>query len=680
MGSHIRLALLAVAVLAAPGQAAASATAIRLFHNTFDSAYRSPGGAVPAGSRVTLKLRVTGAKASRVSLHVAVGSAKPKNYTMRRRGQLWSYALRTPTTPAVVNYDFRVRVGRRTLWYGDNGSDDLLRGGTGIATATEQVPFQITAYAPSFTTPAWLHGAVVYSIFPDRFRNGDPTNDYCRAGSTTGCPVFYGDTPADVHATWSEPVEDPNGPGGAFNRDFFGGDLQGVTQKLDYLKGLGVDAIWLNPIFMARSNHRYDTDNYMHVDPSLGGDSAFAVLVAAANTTGIRIILDGVFNHASSDSVYFDRYHRYATDGACESTSSPWRSWFKISGGTPCTSSDYDGWNGNDTLPVFQHDNAAVKDFFFRGPDAVAKHWLALGAAGWRLDAAQEIDHSWWQEFRAAVKAAAPDAPLIAEDTAGPADATSFLLGNEFDGVMNYRFRVDDAGFVRTTSDQGITALTPSRLDHSLAAMREEYPPQASSDSFNLIDSHDTARALNLFVEPGDHGLVEARERQRLAALLQFTYIGAPMILYGDEAGINAPGADPFNRAPYPWTDVSGDPGLYGPPDQTMLDYYTRLGRLRAQLPALKDGSFSTLLTGDTSGASGDSDVYAFVRAGGADKPVIVVLNKGSASESGTVPVRGTYPNGATLVDALGGSSATVDGGAVSVSVPARGGLVLVGR
>jgi glycosidase len=209
--------------------------------------------------------------------------------------------------------------------------------------------------------------------------------------------------------------------------------------------------------------------------------------------------------------------------------------------------------------------------------------------------------------------------------------------------------------------------------------MREEYPPQASADSFNLIDSHDTVRALNLLVQPGDTGLVQARERQRLAALLQFTYLGAPMILYGDEVGINAPGADPFNRAPYPWPDASGDPALYGPPDQGMLDYYTKLGRLRAQLPALRGTGFSTLLTGDATRSSADNAVYAFLRSGGAAKPVIVVLNKGSAAESATIPLRGAYPNGTTLQDALGDAGAPVNGGAVTVSVPARGGLVLVG-
>jgi glycosidase len=188
-------------------------------------------------------------------------------------------------------------------------------------------------YDRSFTTPAWLQGATVYEIFVDRFRNGDPSNDYCRAGSTSGCPVFYGDVQATPHPTWNEPVEDSRATG-VFNRDFFGGDLEGVTQKLDYLKSLGVDAIWLTPIFRARSNHRYDTDDYMHVDPGLGGDAAFAALSAAAKAHGIRLILDGVFNHTSSDSRYFDKYHRYAdVVGACESASSPFRNWYSITGG-----------------------------------------------------------------------------------------------------------------------------------------------------------------------------------------------------------------------------------------------------------------------------------------------------------------------------------------------------------
>lgn len=670
MGSRLALLLALFLAAAAPAHAATP----KLFHDSFDTRYRTPFGAVPAGSKVTLRLRVTGAKPTSVAVKV-----EKRFVTMRRTGTMWSAAVAMPRTPSIVHYSFRVRVGKRTLWYGDNGDTDVIRGGTGVTTSTEQVPYTITAYSPSFTTPAWEQGAVVYSLFPDRFRNGDPSNDYCRAGSTTGCPVFYGDTPATIHPTWNEPVSSPP----PFNRDFFGGDLQGVQQELPYLKSLGVDAIWLNPIFAARSNHRYDTDDYLHVDPSLGGDPAFRSLAAAARDAGIRLILDGVFNHASSDSLYFDRYHRYPTDGACESTSSPYRTWFKVSGSTPCTGSDYQSFAGTDSLPVFNHDDPGVKDFFFRGNDAVAKHWLALGAAGWRLDAAQEIDHSWWQEFRGAVKAAFPDAPLIAEDTAGAADAGDFLLGNEVDGVMNYRFRAAALGYVaaQTISDSngaGGAPLTPSKLDHALKAMWEEYPQQASRASFDLIDSHDTERALAT-VRQGS-GIAEARERLRLAALLQFTWVGAPMVLYGDEVAVDAPGGDPFNRAPYPWTDESGNIGTYGPPDPVTLRYYQGFADYRRRYPALQRGGFTTLVTGDTTKDRGDNDVYAFLRSGGADMPVVVVMNKGSVQETVRIPLHGSFPGADALDDLVKGRTFPISAGAATVTLEPRTGAILVRR
>jgi glycosidase len=650
MGSRkVLLALALFFATAAPAHAA-----IKLLHNSFDTAYRSPFGAVATRTKVTLRLRVTGGKPTSVALHFG-----RRFVAMRRRGALYAATVAAPTAPGVVQYDFRVRLGKRTLWYGDNGDADTLKGGTGITTGQELVPYTLTVYAAGFTTPAWLQGAVVYSIFPDRFRDGDLSNDYCRAGATTGCPVFYGDQQAQGHPTWNEPVLSPP----PFNVDFFGGDLEGVQQKLDYLKSLGVDAIWLNPIFAARSNHRYDTDNYYEVDPALGGNGAFASLAAAAKARGIRLILDGVFNHASSDSLYLDRYHRYASDGACESASSPYRQWFTVTVSGPCTSGNDYKWFLNDSLPVFNHDNAGVKDFFFGGNDAVAKHWLAAGADGWRLDAAQEIDHPWWRQFRTALKGAYPDAPLIGEITAAPADASEYLLGNELDGVMNYRFREDALAF----AGGGMSSVG---VDHALNAMREQYPAQALAASFSLIDSHDTQRALTTLSSNGT--VDEARQRLKLAATLQYTYVGAPMTLYGDEVAVNAPGSDPFNRAPYPWPDASGNVSTYGPPDLGVLDHYTRLGRMRADLPALRGSGFTTLLT--------RGDLYAFLRSGGAAKPVAVVLNKGASTATATVPLRGAYPGGTTLQDQLSSATFTTSGASVQVSVGARSAVVLAGQ
>jgi glycosidase len=674
--------LLAACAVPAPADAAT----LRVFHDTFDPSYRSPGGAVATGTSVRLRVRVTGAKAKSVTLRVDRGNPATDTQIrsflpLRRQGGFWSVTLHAPAQPAVLTYSFRVRAAGRVVWYGDDfgaDDDDVHQGGTGVQSKLDAQGFQLTVYDARFTTPSWLQGAVVYSIFPDRFRNGSQANDYCRAGGTSGCPTFYGDVPAQLHQTWNEPIEDPHRTG-VFNRDFFGGDLAGIQEKLGYLKSLGVDAIWMTPIFAARSNHRYDTDDYLHVDPALGGDAAFTALAAAAKAQGIRLVLDGVFNHASSDSRYFDRYHRYASAGACESADSPWRSWFRFTTTTtPCGSNDYVGWFSVDTLPVFEHGTAAVRDFFYRGPDSVVRHWIDRGADGWRLDAADQLDHNWWRDFRTTVKSFAPDAAIVGEIWP---DASDYLLGNEFDSVMNYRFRRAVDGFVRTTdwsdSTGKIPVRTPTQLDRSLRAVREDYPPQASTAAFNLLDSHDTNRALFTFTESGDNGLAQARERLELAALLQFTYVGAPMIYYGDEAAINAPGlgaADPFNRAPYPWSDASGDPSTYGPADTSMIAYYSKLGRLRHELPVLRTGSFERLTANDAAG------VYAFARAGGAAKPVVVALNKSGSTRDVVLRTGRLYADGAALEDRIGGTTTTVSGGAVRISLAARSGAVLVGR
>jgi glycosidase len=486
-------------------------------------------------------------------------------------------------------------------------------------------------------------------------------------------------------------VEDPR-VSGLWNRDFFGGDLKGIQDKLGELQSLGIDTLWLTPIFKARSNHRYDTDNYLEVDPALGGDAALTSLVAAMHSRGMYLILDGVFNHTSSDSLYFDRYHRYASDGACESLGPPFRSWYEfLTSNVPCGSSDYNGWAGFDSLPTLDHGNPAVRSFIFGDPtDSVVKHWFDRGANGWRLDVADQMPHDWWRDFRTHSKSYSPDAPLIGEIWP---DASQFLLGDQLDSVMNYRFRWNIAGFVRKhdwqDDNQFIPATKPSEFDDALRAVREDYPPQATAAMLNLLDSHDTNRALFVYTERGDHGLVEAKDRLKLAALFQFTYIGAPTVYYGDEAAINAPslstGAsgpehDPYNRAPYPWPDASGDPTVYGPIDTAMVAYYTRLAHLRSAHPALRTGAFQTLLTGDTSQSPNDNDVYAFARTSDAERPIAVALNKGSTSETAMIPVGGIDANGTVLQDALTGARYTVRGGTVVLTLAPRGGALLVPR
>ncbi len=288
-----------------------------LYHNTFDPYYRSQEGAVPAGTTVTLRIRTAHLGATGVNLRAYLfdtGSGNtsgpidsPMAFLETRtvNGTLYdeySIAYTTPATPAVVYYKFAVFNGAGTAFYSDDYIDDydnLNKDGAGAATATEPLDaFQITAYAPGFTTPAWMAGANIYQIFPDRFRNGDPTNDYCVTGSSAGCPSFYG-APAGSNiavTVWNTLLCDPNNQSLAcynnFGSIFYGGDLLGIQNELDYIQGLGFDTIYLTPIFQASSNHRYDTDDFLNVDPALGGNPALTSLLTAMKQRGMRVIFE----------------------------------------------------------------------------------------------------------------------------------------------------------------------------------------------------------------------------------------------------------------------------------------------------------------------------------------------------------------------------------------------------
>ncbi len=693
-------------------------------HDTFDSYYRSPFGAVTAGTPVTLRFRTDRFDVDGVYLRLYTynpatqATTGPVEYPLtyledRVEGSttyaIWSYTLSTPLTSAILYYKFRLTDRLDVDYYSDsysNEHDNLGQGGEGTAFDDEPMPaFQITVYDPAFATPEWLQNANVYQIFPDRFRNGDPTNDYCRSGSTTGCPAFYdGGIPTVAHTTWNESIYDPRLPGPYANNygsQFFGGDLKGIQDKLDYLQSLGIDTLYLTPIFSARSNHRYDTDNYLQVDPALGGDAAYQALVDELEKRGMYLILDGVFNHTSSDSLYFDRYGRYASAGACESSASSYRSWFNLFDVAPgsgvCADStnqanaaNYEGWFGFDSLAVITDNSSAARDYIYRAPGNVIQHWYDRGTSGWRFDVADEISHDWWREFRAYAKSYNPQGPLVGEVWY---DASQFLAGDQLDSVMNYRFRKNILGFARGSADwndndnnggNSIVALTPSQFDHALRSVREDYPAPATAVMLNLIDSHDTNRALYVLTILGDSGLVEAKERLLLTALFQFTYLGAPMVYYGDEAGldspslangVNGPEDDPYNRAPYPWADETGDANLYGPADSTLIDRYTALAHLRKEHPALRSGNFTTLLTGDTSASSSDNNTYAFARSG-AGETAVVVMNNGAVTNSASVPVSAFFTDGAQLQDALSGGIYTVSSGSLSVSLAARSGAL----
>ncbi len=693
-------------------------------HDTFDPFYRDQEGAVPENTPVTLRFStlhssgIWGVMVRAYLFDTASGSNSPsspvdtpmsfdQNFTVNgTEYDAWKVTLTMPSTPTVYYYKFKINRDQTNGWYSDDYLDDndnVHKDGTGASSDGEPFPsFQITVYDPNFQTPGWLQNANVYHILPDRFRNGDKTNDYCRTGSTTGCPTFYGADPSTVIAypTWNTQMCDPrNSTSSCYNNftQFYNGDLAGVQSELDYIQSLGFDTIYMNPIFAARSYHRYDTDNYLHIDPALGGDAAFTALQTEMNRRGMRVILDGVFNHASSDGLYFDRYHRYATDGACESLSSMWRSWFNFYPNNvhvPCNSSDYPGWFGFDSLPTFDHTNPAVQNFFYKGTGNVTQYWYSQGASGWRFDVADDgnFGHPWWNDYRTFAKSYNASGPLIGEIWP---NASQWLAGDQLDSVMNYRFRKNITGFVRNAEwhddnnngTNDIPGLTPSQFDHAIRAVRDDYPPQATAAMLNLLDSHDVNRALYVMTELGDTGLVQAKQRLELAALFQFTYVGAPMVYYGDEVAVNSPSqtssgngpyGDPYTRPPYPWLDQAGDPTIYGPPDTSVESYYTRLAHLRKQYPALRDGSVVTLLTGDTQQANTAPNTYAFARVLANADTAVVALNNGSANNTASIPVGAFFTDGTQLQDAISGATYSVNSGNAQVTLAARTGVVLL--
>ncbi len=687
-----------------------------VLHDSFDSNYRSPFGAVYSNTQVMLSVRAEAGNVQTATLRVyqQVHPNGATDYAMSKTTSggydYWHVTITTPHVPDVLYYRFELQHVRAdssvdTGWYNDNYLDDndnLNKGGAGQyfeGGEPGSAAYQLTVYDPAFTTPDWVKNGVIYQIFPDRFRNGNTANDQLAVGQ-----VFYGGNCANggavstLHTTWNQPPEDGRVTG-CYNRDFFGGDLQGIQQELPNLKAMGVTILYLNPIFAARSNHRYDTDNYELVDPILGTNQDFANLATAAHAMGMKIILDGVFNHSSSDGYYFDRYNRYPNPpnpvGACKSDSSPFHQWYLFSpqAGGPCVNGteNYQAWFGFSSLAVTDKTNNSYRDYIYRSPMSptnVIKFWDNLGADGWRFDVADDGSFSaanWWQDFRPYAKSYDPNTILIAERWP---NASAWLLGDQLDSTMNYRFKKNILGFARYPFDftdndlngtNTLQALKPSQFDHAMQALREDYPAPAQYVMMNLLDSHDNSRALYVLHFPSEGSdLSAAKQRLEFAATFQFTYLGAPTVYYGDEVGLYAPDVadsngvlqdDPYNRAPYPWPDTAGTYTT----DPAVLAYYTRLGYVRGQHSALRTGDYTTLLTDDT------NFVYGFGRSDNTEK-VAVVMNNYTATNTITLPVSvGGFiiPDGTVLHDELGGGNYTVSGGHISITLAAKASAIL---
>jgi cyclomaltodextrinase len=562
-----------------------------MVHDSHQLAFRNPFGAVSCGTEVVLRLFVrSGESVDKVTLCVACDGQYSTDIPMVPAGEtnegcVYEASWTAPAESGLWWYYFRVeRSG--CVWYCGNNARSL--GGAGEVYPHVPPGYQITVYLAGTQTPAWWKDSVMYQIFVDRFCNGmddgqvrNPKKDSLLHAHWDSTPLYIRDPDTKRVIRW----------------DFYGGNLYGVKKQLPYLQELGVSVLYLNPIFESPSNHKYDTADYHKIDPMFGDNALFADLCAEAEQYGIKIILDGVFSHTGSDSLYFNREGNYPDTGAYQSKDSPYYSWYRFAKHPD----EYECWWGIDVLPNVDEMNPSYQQFIIHGENSVLRYWNRMGAKGWRLDVADELPDAFIREFRRVLKEMDPESILIGEVWEDASNKVSYgerrgyLLGDELDSVMNYPFR-------RIALDFLLGRTCSVETHRALMSLYENYPKPHFYSLMNLISSHDVPRILTELQEavPSSASTAEVRRelavrRLKLLVVWQMTFPGVPSIYYGDEAGMEG-GVDPYNRGPYPW----------GKENQELQAWYRQVIGWRKRYDVLRTGTWCSLAL--------TPDVYGYIR------------------------------------------------------------------
>ncbi len=467
-----------------------------------------------------------------------------------------------------------------------NGDFSLYKEGYDRTNMESGELWQLSCIPSDFSVPSEYFGAVMYQIFPDRFNQ------------VGVCDTVGKLKPFVIHQDKHDiPDYLPSIDGEVKNCDFYGGNLRGITTKLDYLRELGVKVIYLNPIFKAWSNHRYDTADYLKIDELLGNEADFRELCESAHERGMKIILDGVFSHTGSNSKYFDKLGIFE-DGAYSNPDSPYRSWYDFKK----YPNEYTSWWGIDTLPCVNEMDEGFRDFIIDGKDSVVAHWINAGADGFRLDVADELPDEFIAALRRRLKGIKPEALLIGEVWEDASSKVSYgkrrryFVGGELDSVMNYPFRNAIIDYVRG-DDNG------TQLMETVMTIAENYPKDVLHTLMNMLSTHDTVRILSALSPENPPEERNARagytmpksvreialSRLRAAVFLQFVLPGMPCIYYGDEIGMEGLG-DPFCRGYFKWDTVEGN---------DLREFFVRIANVRNSSDTLKYGDVSMECDGD---------------------------------------------------------------------------------
>lgn len=567
---------------------------------------KSPYGAVKCGEKLSLHFPIASwVSVDKMYVFIRLGDVStPVEMRFEKSENGFSVYTADYVFDAAGIYYYRFEMRNRDgVWY-------YGRGENGESVCGENLPeWQLTVYKSSYKTPDFAKGNIIYHIFVDRFNRADGVKTKRKYR---------------LHESFSESPEVVSADGKYYADDFFGGNFNGIREKLDYLEELGVGIIYLSPIFKAFSNHRYDTGDYLKVDELLGTEDDFKRLLDAAHEKGMKIILDGVFNHSGADSLYFNKFGTYDSLGAYQSKSSPYYDWYYFKK----FPDEYACWWGCDNVPDLNKSNKDYRALVF-GKNGVIEKWQKLGADGWRLDVVDELPIDFVNLLIKKIKSVNKDALVIGEVWEDASTKVSYgelrpyLLGDQLDGTMNYPFMNAIIAYVRDGDEKFFKDTVQSIL--------ENYPKETVYCLMNSLGTHDTVRIINALSDVRAHGwskthklgyklpdseYEKAKKKLYLASVLQFTLPGIPSIFYGDEAGLQG-FDDPINRRPYPW----------GSEDKEILAHYKKLGRIRRENRAVFSGGFNMR---DENGlvayerASGDDEILIAVNAGADDKTLFI--------------------------------------------------------
>ena len=555
---------------------------MRILFDSKQTQFKSPFGTLVPGQVCTLHIHVphtVQAKCVECILQTEDGQVA-QTATMEYAKKLGAYEIFKGTftleTPGLYFYYFRVvsRTGSFRLFkYGD---DTNMEAGA---------MWQVSCIPADFETPDWAKGAVIYQVFPDRFY---------KSGR---CDLSGKLEPYTVHPNWFDEVDwRPTPEGLVLNNDFYGGNFKGITEKMDYIASLGTTILYLNPISKSFSSHRYDTGDYKTPDPMLGTEAEFTAMCEAAHERGIKVILDGVYSHTGSDSLYFNRNRNFPGEGAYNSKNSPYYGWYDFKNWP----NRYTSWWDFDTLPTVNKMHPDFIKYIITDEDSVVAHWLKAGCDGFRLDVVDELPDEFVLLLKQRIRQIRPDALLIGEVWEDASNKSAYgvrrryFVDGELDSVMNYPFRTAIINFIRGW-DAG------QELKNAVMTIAENYPPQVLACNMNLLGTHDTVRILTALVDDFQGSREEqagrrltrnqqdvALERLMAASFLQYTLPGCPSLYYGDEAMMEGH-KDPFNRRTYPW----------GHENRELVQHFRRLGQLRREDPVLRLGDIHFFQAGD---------------------------------------------------------------------------------